>query len=180
MNRAFFVLVSLVVLVAGCGGGGGGSTTTASDWAAAYCSATSTWLTTLADVRKSVTPGDPTATASDAAQTMTAASNTYVEAIKGLGEPDTPNGTATQATATTLSQTLSGRIARSSFAIDTNNADVTEAARVKVVRQQVELSLADVTKATTQIAKDDPEVATAMNGETSCTDLEKALEAANA
>ena len=80
--------------------------------------------------------------------------------------------------AKSLSTTLSGRVARVSAAIDTNNADVTEAQSAKVVRDQVTASLTDVETTTAQIAKDDPEVGSAMDAESSCGDLQTALSAA--
>ena len=163
------------LLAAGCGGGGGSSTTSAADWASGYCSAAETWVTSLAEARASVAPGDPSATASDAAQQMTDATNTFTQSIDGLGEPDTAAGSTSKATAKSLSETLQGRVARASAAIDTNNADVTEVQRAKVVSEQVTASLTAVTTTTAQLAKDDAEVGTAMAASSSCADLTTAL-----
>ena len=178
MKRALPLLTLFAVLVAGCGGSGGSSTTTAADWSAGYCGGAATWVATLAEARASVKPGDSSATASDAAQQMTDASNTFIQVIDGLGAPDTPNGSTSAESAKNLSTKLSGRIARASAAIDTNNANVTEAQRALVVSTQVTASLKDVTETTAKIAKDDPEVGTAMAAASSCTDLQTALQAA--
>jgi hypothetical protein len=172
------MVISLTALAAGCGGGSdssSNSTTSAADWASGYCGAASTWVTTLDKARASVKPNDPAATASDAAQQVTAETNTFTETIKGLGEPDTPDGAASAATAKTLADTLVGRMARASSAINTNNPDVTPALQVKTVRDQVTASLADVAKATTALEQGDDELGTAMHSSSDCTDLNTAL-----
>jgi len=172
------MVVGLAVLAAGCGGGSdssSNSTTSAADWASGYCGAASTWVTTLDKARASVKPNDPAATASDAAQEVTAETNTFTQTIKGLGEPDTPDGAASAATATSLANTLAGRMARASSAINTNNPDVTPAFQVKTVREQVTASLADVEKATTALEQGDSELAPAMRSSSDCTALNTAL-----
>ena len=105
------MVVGLTALAAGCGGGSdssSSSTTSASDWASGYCGDASTWVTTLDKARASVKPNDPAATASDAAQQVTAETNTFTQTIKGLGEPDTPDGSTSEATAKCLANTLGG------------------------------------------------------------------------
>jgi len=177
MRLLFPIVAALAVVAAGCGGGSS-SPTTAADWAKGYCSGASAWVTALGEARASVKPGDPSATASDAAQQMTDASNTFIEVVDGLGAPATPDGSTTEETAKNLSSTLSGRIARASAAIDTNNASVSEAERAKVVSDQVTASLADLTTATAKIKTDDTAVGTAMGAESTCADLDTALQAA--
>ena len=170
--------VGLTALAAGCGGGSdssSSSSTSASDWASGYCGGASTWVTTLDNARASVKPNDPAATASDAAQQVTAETNTFTEAIKGLGAPDTPDGVTSAATAKTLANTLVGRMARASSAINTNNPDVTPALQRKTVRDQVTASLADVAKATAKLEQDDAELGTAMNSSSDCAALNTAL-----
>lgn len=172
------MVVGLTALAAGCGGGSdssSSSSTSASDWASGYCEGASTWVTTLDNARASVKPNDPAATASDAAQQVTAETNTFTQTIKGLGEPDTPDGVASAATATSLANTLVGRMARASSAINTNNPDMTPALQVKTVRDQVTASLADVAKATTALEKGDAELGTAMHSSSDCTALNAAL-----
>ena len=172
------MVVGLTALAAGCGGGSDSSTsstTSASDWASGYCGAASTWVTTLDKARASVKPNDPAATASDAAQQVTAETNTFTQTIKGLGEPDTPDGATSAATATSLANTLVGRMARASSAINTNNPDMTPALQVKTVRDQVTASLADVAKATTTLEQGDAELGTAMHASSDCTALNAAL-----
>ena len=88
-------------------------------------------MTSLDDARASVKTG----TAPDeAAQSVTDETNSFIESINGLGTPDTPNGSTSEATAKSLATTLSGRVARISAAIDTNNPDVTVAQQTAIVR----------------------------------------------
>lgn len=175
-------LVSLVLLAgatalaAGCGGGGGGSSTTsAADWASGYCKGASSWVTTLDEARKGVKAANPTATASDAAQQVTDETNTFIETVKGLGEPDTPDGSTSAATAKSLTETLSGRMARASAAIDTNNPDVTPAMQAATVSEQVTASLNDVATTTGTLEQGDAELGTAMKASPDCAELTTAL-----
>ena len=167
------VLAGLGALLAGCGGGGGDSTSSAADWASGYCGAATSWVTTLDEARASVKTGT---TPEEAAQQVTDETNTFTQAIGGFGAPDTPDGSTSAATAKSLSQLLSGRVARISAAIDTNNPDVTVAARTKIVQDQVAASLTDVTDTTAKLAADDAELGTAMGAATECADLKTALE----
>jgi len=172
---ALALLAGLSVLAAGCGGGGGSSKTSAADWAAGYCKAATTWVTTLDQARASVKPGNAAATPSDAAQQVTDATNTFTQTISGLGEPDTPDGSTSAATAKSLSNKLQGRIARVSAAINTNNPDVTPAMQKKTVKDQVTASLADVANTTATLEHSDAALGTAMAAAPECTALTKAL-----
>ena len=168
---------ALATLLAGCGGGGS-STTSAADWASGYCGGAATWVSTLDKLRGGIKAGDPTATPSDAVQQLTFATNDFAKAIDDLGQPDTPDGSTSEATAKNLSATLQGRVARAQTAIDSNNPDMTDALRAKIAREQVTASLAAVTGTTAQLAKDDSELGTAMDASSSCADLKTALEKA--
>jgi hypothetical protein len=146
-------------VLAGCGGGGGdnnssSSGTSAADWAASYCNNATSWVTSLDDARKSVKTGS--STAGDAAQTVTQESNTFIQQIDGMGAPDTPNGSTSQATAKSLATTLWGWVARMSAAIDTNNSSVTPAQQTTIVRQQISASLNDISTTNAKLADDDP------------------------
>ena len=110
-------------------------------------------MTSLDDARASVKTG----TAPDeAAQTVTDETNTFIESINGLGAPDTPDGSTSEATAKSLANTLSGRVARISAALDTNNPDVTLAQQTTIVRQQIAASLTDIKTTTAKLARTTP------------------------
>ena len=131
----FVIVACREVFVAGSGSSGGGSSTpSATEWASGYCGAATAWVTTLESARASVRPGNPSATASDPVQQVTNATHTFIQAISGLGAPDTHDGSTTQATATNLSKTLQGRVARASAAINSNNPDLTEVLRAATVK----------------------------------------------
>jgi hypothetical protein len=172
------VLVGATALLAGCGGSDSGSSgKSADEWASAYCSDANSWVTSLDDARASVKSG----TAPDeAAQTVTDETNTFIESVNGLGAPDTPDGSTSEATAKSLANTLSGRVARVSAALDTNNPDVTLAQQTTIVRTQVEASLNDVKTTTAKLGEDDAELGTAMAASSDCTSLAAALAKASA
>jgi hypothetical protein len=170
------LLAGATVLLAGCGGGDS-SGTSATDWASGYCGDSTTWVTALDNARASVKSG----TAPDeAAQTVTDETNSFIESINDLGTPDTPDGGTSEATAKSLANTLSGRVARVSAALDTNNPDVTVAQQTVIVQQQVAASLTDIKSTTAKLAADDPELGTAMNASSDCTSLDAALAKASA
>lgn len=129
-------------------------------------------MTTLDKARASVKTGTAP---EEAAQTVTDETNTFFKAIDGLGAPDTPDGGTSEATAKELSNMLSGHVARLNTAIDTNNPDVTVAARTKVVQDQVAASLTDMTDTTAKLAAGDAALKTAMDVTTECADLSTAL-----
>jgi hypothetical protein len=171
------LLVGATALLAGCGGGGGDSSsgsagTPAADWAASYCNDATGWVTSLENARASVKTGT---TPSDAAQAVTQETNTFIQKIDGLGAPDTPNGSTSETTAKNLATTLSGRVARISAAVDTNNSSVTVAQQTAIVKQQIAASLTDISTTNTTLAKDDPELGTAMKASADCTALDAAL-----
>ena len=134
-------------------------------------------MTSLDDARASVKTG----TAPDeAAQSVTDETNSFIESINGLGAPDTPDGSTSEATAKSLANTLSGRVARISAALDTNNPDVTLAQQTTIVQQQIAASLADIKTTTAKLAQDDAELGTAMGASSDCTSLDAALAKASA
>jgi len=183
LHLSAVVLAGAVVVLAGCGGGGGSSSsgssgTSATDWAASYCKNATSWVTSLDQARASVKSGS--STASDAAQTVSTESTTFIQAVNGQGSPDTPNGSTSQATAKSLATTLSGRVARMSAAIDTNNSSVTAAQQTAIVKQQIAASLTDIKTTNATLAKDDPELGTAMKASSDCKSLDAALAKASA
>ena len=170
-------LVGAIALLAGCGGSDN-SGTSAADWASGYCGDSTTWVTALDDARTSVRTGG---TAPDeAAQSVTDETNSYIESINGLGTPDTPDGSTSEATAKALANTLSGRVARISAALDTNNPDVTVAQQTVIVQQQIEASLTDIKTTTAKLSQEDAELGTAMAASSDCTSLAAALVKASA
>jgi hypothetical protein len=179
MRRILFsaaLIVGATVLLAGCGGSDS-SGKSAADWASGYCGDSTTWVTALDDARASVKTG----TAPDeAAQSVTDETNSYIESINGLGTPDTPDGSTSEATAKSLANTLSGRVARISAALDTNNPDVTVAQQAAIVQTQVAASLTDIKTTTAKLAQDDAELGTAMAASSDCTALDAALAKASA
>ena len=170
-------LVGAIALLAGCGGSDN-SGTSAADWASGYCGDSTTWVTALDDARTSVRTGG---TAPDeAAQSVTDETNSYIESINGLGTPDTPDGSTSEATAKALANTLSGRVARISAALDTNNPDVTVAQQTVIVQQQIEASLTDIKTTTAKLSQEDAELGTAMAASIDCSSLAAALGKASA
>lgn len=162
-----------VALLAGCGGSGGGSTTSAADWANGYCSAATTWVTTLDTARADARTGK--ASPSNAAQTVTNQTNTFTQTINGLGAPDTPDGSTSESTAKDLATKLQGRTGRISAAASTTNTSVTVAQRKKIVNDQVAAALSDVATATGQLETNDAELGTAIKASADCTKLDAAL-----
>jgi len=167
------VVTASVVVLAGCGGGGGSSTTSATDWANGYCKGATTWVTTLDQARADARAGKTSP--SIAAQTVTNQTNTFTQTINGLGQPDTPDGATSESTAKDLATTLQGRTGRISAAASTNNPNVTDAQRRKIVNDQVTASLADVANTTGQLETNDAELGTAIKASSDCTALDKAL-----
>jgi hypothetical protein len=175
VRRAVPVLIG-VLLLAGCGGGGGGksSTKSAADWASAYCSAASTWVTAFQSARSGLKSngGPNVASAVDTAVSqVSAATNTFTLALGKLGKPDTPDGATSQATAKQLGNVVQGHVARASAATQTNNPDVTDAQRATVVKTQATQSIAAVADTTTKLAADDPALGTAMKSSSECQTL---------
>jgi hypothetical protein len=166
------VVVS-AALLAGCGGGGGGSTTSAADWANGYCSAATSWVTTLDQARADAKSGQTSP--SIAAQTVTTQTNTFTQTINGLGAPDTPDGSTSESTAKDLATKLQGRTGRISAAAGTTNTSVTVAQRTKIVNDQVAGALSDVATATGQLETNDAELGTAIKASSDCTKLDAAL-----
>jgi hypothetical protein len=168
------VVITAVALRAGCGGSGGGSkTTSASDWAAGYCTAATTWVTTLDQTRADARAGKTSP--SIAAQTVTKQTNTFTQTISGLGRPDTPDGAASASTASNLAKRLQGRTGRIAAAASTTNTSVTVAQRKAIVSTQVAASLSDVAAATGQLETNDAELRTAIKASADCAKLDKAL-----
>jgi hypothetical protein len=166
------LVVVSVALLAGCGGGGS-STKSATDWADGYCSAATTWVTTLDQARADAKSGQTSP--SDAAQTVTNQTNTFTQTINGLGAPDTPDGSTSESTAKDLATKLQGRTGRISAAASTTNTSVTVAQRTKIVNDQVAAALSDVATATGQLETNDAELGTAIKASSDCTKLDAAL-----
>jgi hypothetical protein len=174
------LLAGIAAFAAGCGGsdGGSSSSTSAADWAAGYCGDAASWVTSLDEARASVRAGSTTA--GDAAQSVTDETNSLIQSIGDLGAPDTADGSTSEATAKSLTTTLSGRVARMSGAIDTNNPDVTVAQQTAIVREQIEASLTDIKTTTAKLGQDDAELGTAMSASSDCKSLDAALAKASA
>jgi hypothetical protein len=167
------VVSASVAVLAGCGGGGGSSTTSATDWANGYCTAATTWVTTLDQARADARSGK--ASPSDAAQTVTNQTNTFTQTINGLGQPDTPDGATSASTAKDLATKLQGRTGRISAAASTTNTSITVAQRKAIVNTQVAASLSDVATATGQLETNDAALGTAIKASSDCAALDKAL-----
>ena len=172
------LLAGVMVLAAGCGGDSGSSSgSSAADWADGYCKDATSWVTSLDEARASVKTGT---TPEEAAQAVTDESNSFIQSIDDLGAPDTPDGSTSEATAKSLATTLSGRVARISGAIDTNNPDVGVAQQTAIVQQQIAASLTDIKTTNAKLAQDDAELGTAMTASAECTSLDAALAKASA
>lgn len=163
----------MAAAAAGCGGGGGSSSSTAADWASGYCSGALTWVTTLAQQRAAVKTGS--ATAADAAQAVTNETNSFASAVDKLGTPETKEGETSQKEAQALAESLQGRIGRAAGAIETNNPDVSDAAKKQVVQTQLAGALGDMKTTTETLAQADPELGAAMKATPDCAKLNAAL-----
>ena len=86
------LVLLLVVLVAGCGGGGSsGSSTT--DWANGFCSAITSWTTSIQTAGKSLQGGNVSEESlKSAANDINGATSTFADDLKSLGKPDTDSG----------------------------------------------------------------------------------------
>ena len=154
------LLVGATALLAGCGGSDSSSGTSAADWASGYCGDATTWVTALDDARASVKTG----TAPDeAAQSVTDETNSFIESINGLGAPDTPDGSTSEATAKSLAEHALGpggadqRRARH----EQPRCDAWRSRRRSSGRRST-ASLTDVKTTTAKLAQDDAELGTAM------------------
>jgi len=176
IRRALPAGLVLVVLLAGCGGGGGGSSTTsAADWASSYCSEASAWVSALQSARESLLNDNGSTNAQDAVQSVSLATNTFTIALGRLGAPDTPNGSAAQKAARELGESVQGRVARASAAVDTNNSNVTPAQQAAVARKQATASIAEISSTTAQLEQGDPQLAAAMKASSECATLQADL-----
>ena len=166
------------LFLAGCGGGGGSSTKPAADWANGYCSAAVSWVDAFQSARAGIKSGGGPNVASavdNAVSQVSAATNTFTIALDRLGQPDTPDGSTSQATAKQLGNVVQGHVARASAATQTNNEQVTDAQRAAVVKTQATESIAAVSDATAQLAKDDQALGAAMKASSDCAKLNAEL-----
>jgi hypothetical protein len=170
LSMAAFVVAG--ALLAGCGGDGG-STTSAAEWASGYCSAAETWVTTLDQQRADSKSGRTTP--DNAAQAVTDETNTFTQKIGDLGTPDTSDGTTSESTAEAFTKGLQGRVGRISAATETNNPEMSVAARRQIVDDQVAASLNDVKATTAQLRADDAELGTAIQASSDCVKLNASL-----
>jgi hypothetical protein len=161
------------LLLVGCGGGGGSSTKSADEWATAYCSAAATWVSAFQTARAGVASSD--LGPAEAVQQVVGATNTFTIALDRLGRPDTPDGSASQATAKNLGSEVQGHVARASTAAQTTNESVTDAERAVVIRKQATESIAAVSSATGQLATNDAELGAAMKTSSDCATLKAEL-----
>ncbi len=167
---------ALALLVAGCGGGGGGSSTTAAaDWASSYCADAATWVSAFQSARASVATSSGATTPQDAVQSVVAATNTFTIALGRIGQPDTPDGATSKATAKNLGDEVQGHVARASAAVDTNNTNVSDTVRAATVKTQATQSIAAVSTATDKLAQDDKELGAAMKTSKDCATLNAEL-----
>ena len=87
------LLLLLVVLVAGCGGGGSSGSSSTSDWANGFCSAITSWTTSIQTAGKSLQGGNVSEKSlKSAANDIKSATSTFADDLKGLGKPDTDSG----------------------------------------------------------------------------------------
>ena len=87
---ALVPVVVAVVLASGCGGSS--ETSSASDWATNFCSALTTWTSSVKSAATSL-KGDPSEDGlKSAAGDIKSASDTLVGDLNGLGKPDTKSG----------------------------------------------------------------------------------------
>jgi hypothetical protein len=98
------VLLSLVVLAAGCGKS---KPKTATDWANGVCSAVSTWTTSLGDAADSLKNGNVTKdSVKSAANDAQDATDELRSDLKKLGKPNTDSGGEAQDTVNQLSDQI--------------------------------------------------------------------------
>jgi uncharacterized phage infection (PIP) family protein YhgE len=88
------LVLLLVVLAAGCGGGGSSSgSSSTSDWANGFCSAITSWTTSIQSAGQSLRNGKVSEKSlRSAAGDIQSATSTFADDLKGLGKPDTDSG----------------------------------------------------------------------------------------
>jgi len=91
------VLAIAVPLVAGCGGGGSstttstnGATTSATEWAGGFCSAFSTWASTLKPIGQDLQTNPTKENLQSSADKIRSANDELATDLRSLGKPDLP------------------------------------------------------------------------------------------
>ena len=108
----------------------------AADWASGYCGDATTWVTSLDEARASVKTGRrrPMRPRSPSPTRRTRSSSRSTASARRT----LPTAARRRRRRSRLATTLSGRVARISAAIDTNNPDVTVAQQTVIVQQQID------------------------------------------
>ena len=94
------VTIGSLLALAGCGGGGSSPTTTTTqaagtstaDWANGFCTAVSTWKTSVKNIGAQVASSPSKASLEKASSDFDSKTKTLVSDLKGLGKLDTPSG----------------------------------------------------------------------------------------
>jgi hypothetical protein len=130
MTRRFAVaaalVASLAVVAAGCGGSSGSSESTpAVDWAGDFCSAITTWTTSLTDSVDTLRNGD---VSKDSLQSVAgdakSSTETLIDDLRGLGTPDTSSGEDAKSTLDDLADDLQGDVDDIETAVNEGSASM--------------------------------------------------------
>ena len=136
-------------------------------------------MTSLDEARASVKTG--CTAPREAAQTVTDETNSFIESVDGLGAPDTPDGSTSEATAKNLAERLCPGADGAHQRRDRHEQlHVTVAQQTAIVQTQIAASLNDIKTTNAKLAEDDTELGTAMEASSDCTALDAALAKASA
>ena len=104
----------LVALVAGCGGSDSSSsdTTATAEWADGFCSALTTWTTSLKTAAESLKSDPSKEGLQSATDDVKGATDTFVSDVKGLGKPDTESGQQAKESLDTLAGQLQADVSQ--------------------------------------------------------------------
>ena len=135
----------LAALAAGCGSSASSDTTPTSEWADGFCSAITTWTTSLTTITDTIKQGglskDSLSSAIDDASTST---DTFTSSLQDLGKPDTDAGQQAKDSVDQLAtdinddmQTIQDAVANASGASGLLSAVSTISTTLKTAGQQV-------------------------------------------
>lgn len=171
-TRAFMpVLAAALVLAAGCGGGQDPTTA----WADDFCSAISTWESSLTGAANSLTNNPSKAALQDASDEVTSATKTFSSDVKDLGKPPTDAQAGAQKLVTQLSDQIDSGVATIQAAIGSASGPGSVLSAVSTVSGTLATMGSQVTAAFADLQSLDPggELQTAFKKADSCKDLRK-------
>jgi len=148
------LLVSLVVLAAGCGKS---KPPTPTDWANGVCSALSTWKTSMTSAVDSLQGGNITTdTVKSAADDAKNATNKLTDDLKKLGKPNTTAGAQAQKTVDQLSAQVSDGVDTIQTSVEDISSVSSALTAVTTISTTLKTIQADITAAYNTLSKLEP------------------------